>query len=337
MNKRIDLRSDTLTLPSLQMKEIMFNAPLGDDVYSEDPSVNFLEEKMAHLTHKEAALFTSSGTQANLLALLSSCQRGDEYLCGQESHIYKYEAGGGAVLGSIQPQPIDYNDDATFDLELLKSKIKPHDSHFARTKLLCIENTHNGKVLPMKYLQEVNTFALDNHLLLHLDGARVFNAAVSLGLEISQISQYVDSLSICLSKGLGAPVGSILVGSNAFIKEARRYRKMLGGGLRQAGSLAAAGSFAIDNHIDDLKKDHLLASQLKNELEKIKEIEIISNDTNMVFIKVDKKYEEKLLIFLKERNIFISGYSKLRLVTHRDISKEDINTVVEAFNEFFDK
>ena len=337
MHKRIDLRSDTFTQPSIKMKEYMFDAPLGDDVYGEDPSVNALEEKMAKLTNKEDALFTSSGTQANLLALMAHCQRGDEYICGQEAHIYKYEAGGASVLGSIQPQPLAYKEDATFDLQEVKHNIKPDDSHFARTKLLCIENTHDGKVLPMKYLQEVNDFALENKLSVHLDGARVFNAAVALDADISQISQYVDSMSMCLSKGLGAPVGSVLVGSQELIHEARRYRKMVGGGLRQAGMLAAAGRYALDHHIADLKKDHLRALELKNELEKIKEVQIISSDTNMVFIKVDKRYEEKLLRFLNERNIFISGYSKLRLVTHRDISKEDIQTVIKAFEEFFDK
>ena len=333
MNKIIDLRSDTLTKPSKKMKEFMFKAPLGDDVYGEDPSVNALEEKVAKLTKKEAALFVTSGTQSNLLALLSHCNRGDEYICGQDAHIYKYEAGGGAVVGSIQPQPIEFEKDATLDLKKVKEKIKPKDNHFARTKLLCLENTHHGQVLSMDYLKKASKFAKKNNLLIHLDGARVFNAVVDLDVKLSDITKHFDSASLCLSKGLGTPAGSVLVGSKEFIEEARHYRKMIGGGLRQAGILASAGIYALDNNIKDLKKDHKLAKYLASELVKIKEITLPSNHTNMMFIQVNN--EDMLKKYLEENNILISGYGKLRLVVHRNISKEDINQVIKAFKTFY--
>lgn len=333
MNKIIDLRSDTLTQPSKKMKEFMFKAPLGDDVYGEDPSVNALEEKVAKLTKKEAALFVTSGTQSNLLALLSHCNRGDEYICGQDAHIYKYEAGGGAVIGSIQPQPIEFEKDATLDLKKVKEKIKPKDNHFARTKLLCLENTHHGQVLSMDYLKKANKFAKKNNLLLHLDGARVFNAVVDLDVKLSDITKHFDSASLCLSKGLGTPAGSVLVGSKEFIKEARHYRKMIGGGLRQAGILASAGIYALDNHIEDLKKDHKLAKYLADELRKIEKITVVSNHTNMMFIQVED--ENKLKKHLEKNNILISGYGKLRLVIHRDIKKEDVKKTILAFKSFY--
>ncbi|WP_375723944.1 low-specificity L-threonine aldolase [Arcobacter sp. KX21116] len=338
MNKIIELRSDTFTMPSVQMKEYMFNAQVGDDVYGEDPSVNALEDKMAKLTNKEAALFTTSGTQANLLAMLSHCQRGEEYICGQDSHIFKYEGGGSSVLGGISPQPIEFEKDGTLDLNKVYKKIKPNDFHFAMTKLLCLENTHDGKVLPLSYLQEARKFTQDKNLLLHLDGARVFNAVIDLGIDIKDISVCFDSMSICISKGLGAPVGSVLVGSKEFINKARRYRKMLGGGLRQSGYLAAACSYAIDNNIKDLEKDHANAKKLALELSKIDEIRILSNDTNMVFIEVLDKNVDILINYLKNKGINISGtYEELRLVTHRDVSNEDIDYVIKTFKEFFKK
>jgi|TARA_R110002033_G_scaffold802_9_gene7851 threonine aldolase len=338
MNKIIELRSDTFTMPSVQMKEYMFNAQVGDDVYGEDPSVNALEDKMAKLTNKEAALFTTSGTQANLLAMLSHCQRGEEYICGQDSHIFKYEGGGSSVLGGISPQPIEFEKDGTLDLNKVYKKIKPNDFHFAMTKLLCLENTHDGKVLPLSYLQEARKFTQDKNLLLHLDGARVFNAVIDLGIDIKDISVCFDSMSICISKGLGAPVGSVLVGSKEFINKARRYRKMIGGGLRQSGYLAAACSYAIDNNIKDLEKDHANAKKLALELSKIDEIRILSNDTNMVFIEVLDKNVDILINYLKNKGINISGtYEELRLVTHRDVSSEDIDYVIKTFKEFFKK
>lgn len=336
MEKIIDLRSDTLTIPTKKMKNYMFDAKVGDDVYGEDPSVNALEEKIAKMTGKEDALFTTSGTQANLLSLLSHCQRGEEYICGQTSHIYKHEAGGGSVLGGIQAQPISFeNDSGILNLKKVKKYIKPDDSHYAITKLLCLENTYHGKILPLNYLKQAREFTIKNNLKLHLDGARVFNAAVALNVDIKQISTYVDSMSICLSKGLGAAVGSLLVGNKEFIKKARRYRKMLGGGLRQSGYLAAAGIYALDNHIKDLKDDHEKAKILVKALKKIKEVKIQSHDTNMIFISTGEDISKKLINFLEEKNIKISGYGELRLVVHRDISFKDIQTVIDALNEFF--
>ncbi len=336
MNKIIELRSDTFTMPSKQMKDYMFNAQIGDDVYGEDPSVNALEEKVARLTNKESALFATSGTQANLLAMLSHCQRGEEYICGQDSHIFKYEGGGSSVLGGIVAQPIEFEIDGILDLNKVNKKIKPDDFHFAMTKLLCLENTHNGKVLPLSYLQEARKFTHDKNLLLHLDGARVFNAVVDLGIDIKDISACFDSMSICISKGLGAPVGSVLVGSKEFINKARRYRKMLGGGLRQSGYLAAACSYALDNNIKDLQIDHQNAKKLALELEKINQIKILSNDTNMVFIELKDTNVDLLINYLKNKGINISGtYDELRLVTHRDVTSEDIDYVIEAFKEFF--
>ncbi|MBS9782497.1 MAG: low-specificity L-threonine aldolase [Arcobacter sp.] len=332
MSKIIDFRSDTLTKPSKAMKDFMFKAPLGDDVYKEDPSVNELEKYVAKLAKKEAALFVPSGTQSNLLALLSHCERGDEYICGQEAHIYKFEAGGGAVLGSIQPQPIEFEKDASLDLKKVKEKIKADDFHFAKTKLLCLENTHNGKVLSLKYLKKASAFAIKNNLLLHLDGARVFNAVVELDVKLSDITKYFDSISICLSKGLGSPVGSVLVGSKEFIEKAKRYRKMLGGAMRQSGIIASAGLYALKHQVKDLKKDHENARLLADELKKLDKIKVISNDTNMLFIKT--KNPKALLEYLKENGILISGYGKMRIVVHRDILKDDIKKTVEVFKKY---
>ncbi len=252
----MDFRSDTVTKPSQAMRDAMANAEVGDDVYGDDPTVNELEQWAANETGFEAAMFTSSGTQANLLGLMAHCERGDEYLCGQQAHNYKYEAGGAAVLGSIQPQPIENNPDGTLDFKKLAAAIKPDDSHFARTKLLSLENTINGKVLPMSYLAEAREFVNQHGLQMHLDGARVYNAAVALDVHIKEIAQYFDSMTICLSKGLGAPIGSLLLGSKEYIAKARRLRKMVGGGMRQAGILAAAGKMALTENVAQLKADH---------------------------------------------------------------------------------
>ncbi len=252
----IDLRSDTVTQPDAAMRSAMTNAEVGDDVYGDDPTVNALEAQAAKLSGKEAALFLPTGTQANLVALLTHCQRGEEYIVGQKAHNYLYEAGGAAVLGSIQPQPIDANDDGTLPLDKVLAAIKPDDIHFAQTRLLSLENTHSGKVLPLSYLQQAWALTREQKLALHIDGARVFNAAVALNVPLSEITQYCDTLTICLSKGLGAPVGSLLCGSAEYIKRARRWRKMTGGGMRQAGILAAAGLYALEHNVARLKDDH---------------------------------------------------------------------------------
>lgn len=332
--KMIDLRSDTVTQPSASMKQLMFAAPLGDDVYGEDPTVNELEQKAALLLEKEAAIFCSSGTQSNLIALMSHCERGDEYIVGQDAHTYKYEAGGAAVLGSIQPQPLLFEDDGTLDLEKVESVIKPDDNHFAKSRLLCLENTQGGKVLPLDYLYQAREFVNQHQLGLHLDGARVFNAAINQDCDIKTIAAPFDSVSICLSKGLGAPVGSLLVASNSIIKKARRIRKMLGGGMRQAGLLAAAGIYALDNNVERLRDDHNHAKMLSDELSLIEGVTLLEAvQTNMLFIKTDN--QSQLLSFLAENNILISNDKTLRLVTHLDINLEDVKRVVSAFKEFY--
>src|SRR5690606_34452772 len=258
----IDLRSDTVTRPSAAMRAAMAAAEVGDDVYGEDPTVNRLEALAAEMLGKEAAIFVCSDTQSNLLALRSRGARGDEYIVGQQGHTYKYEGGGAAVLGSIQPQPLDYEPDGTLDLAKVEGAIKPDDPHFAVTRLLCLENTQAGKPLPLNYLQRARDFTRSRNLGLHLDGARIFNAAVHLGVPVTEISRHFDSVSVCLSKGLGAPVGSVLCGSKELVARARRWRKVVGGGMRQAGLLAAAGIHALQNNVERLAQDHENAAAL---------------------------------------------------------------------------
>ena len=335
--KRIDLRSDTVTLPSPEMRRLMAEAPVGDDVFGDDPTVNRLEERAAELLGTEAAIFAPSGTQTNLIALLSHCQRGDEYIVGQTAHTYRYEAGGAAVLGSIQPQPLDLQADGTFDLARVKQVIKPDDFHFARSRLLCIENTYHGLALPMDYLGRVARFAAEHHLGLHLDGARIFNAAVKCGVEVTDISRHFDTISVCLSKGLGAPVGSVLCGSRELIARARRWRKMVGGGMRQAGIVAAAGLYALDYNRDRLQIDHEHARLLANGLETIGglQVEFEDSQTNMVFITPPSDRADGLQSFLAEHDILILGGSRIRLVVHLDISREDIEIVIDRVSSYF--
>jgi threonine aldolase len=335
--KIIDLRSDTVTRPTPAMRAAMASAEVGDDVYGEDPTVNRLQAMAAEMLHKEAALFVSSGTQSNLLGLMSHCERGDEYIVGQQAHTYRYEAGGAAVLGSIQPQPLDFLPDGTLDLTLVQSLIKPDDFHFAKTRLLCLENTQAGKVLPMDYLAEASTFAASHRLGLHLDGARIFNAAVKLNIPAYEIACHADTVSICLSKGLGAPVGSLLCGPSHLMQKALRWRKMLGGGMRQAGILAAAGIVALSTHIDRLAEDHDHAEQLARKLSDIAEIRIDLDavQTNMVFMETPASSGASLTAFLKDRGILVSGRGNFRLVTHLDISASDIQTVIDGVKAFF--
>jgi threonine aldolase len=332
--KTIDLRSDTVTKPVAEMKQAMFAAQLGDDVYGEDPSVNMLEKKAALLLGKEDAIFCSSGTQSNLIALMAHCDRGDEYIVGQDAHTYKYEAGGAAVLGSIQPQPISFDVDGTLNLDTVKRVIKPDDNHFAKTKLLCLENTIGGKVLPLDYLNQAKDLVDEYHLSFHLDGARLFNAVISQGVDVKQITTAFDSISICLSKGLGAPIGSVLVASAEIIAKARRIRKMLGGGMRQAGMLAAAGIYALDNHLHRLDDDHDNAQLLAQGLSAIEGITLHGcAQTNMLFLSAQK--QPQLIDFLAAKNIIISNGKVIRLVTHLDINSEDIVKVVTAVEEFY--
>ncbi|MCF8125090.1 MAG: low-specificity L-threonine aldolase [Desulfotignum sp.] len=334
--KQIDLRSDTVTRPDQKMLEAMITAKVGDDVYGEDPTVNRLEQTAAAITGMPDALFCASGTQTNLVALLSHCRRGDEYIVGQTAHTYKYEAGGGAVLGSIQPQPLDFEDDGTLDLATVERFIKPDDFHFARTRLFCLENTQAGKVLPMAYLKEARALADRHGLRFHLDGARVFNAAVKLGIDVKEITTLFDSVSCCLSKGLGTPVGSVLCGSRDFIARARRWRKMVGGGMRQAGILAAAGLYALSCNIDRLADDHDNAARLAEGLSGIGAIRIDKKNvqTNMVHADIDGDLAG-LVRHLAGRGIRISQGSPVRLVTHLDIDAKDIDKAVAGFRSFF--
>jgi len=335
--KIIDLRSDTITRPNAAMRQIIAEARVGDDVQGEDPTVNRLEELSAEILGTEAAIFACSGTQTNLLALLSHCGRGDEYITGQQAHTYKYEAGGGAVLGSIQPQPIEFEPDGTLDLQKVKKFIKPDDFHFARTRLLCLENTVAGKVLPLDYLCDAAELVRKHDLRLHLDGARIFNAAVKLNVNVQEISRHFDSVSVCLSKGLGAPVGSVLCGSTELINQARRWRKMLGGGMRQAGILAAAGIMAITENVDRLADDHANTELLAAGLSEIPGINIdpLLVQTNMVFVDIPREKFLDLRSFLEKQGILTLKMNPLRLVTHSDVSTEDMNIVIKAFKDFF--
>lgn len=327
----LDFRSDTVTRPSAAMRQAMANAAVGDDVYGDDPTVNELELWAAERHGFEAALFCSSGTQANLLGLMAHCERGDEYLCGQQAHNYKFEGGGAAVLGSIQPQPIENLPDGTLPFDKLAAAIKPDDSHFARTRLLSLENTINGKVLPLSYLAEARAFVDQHGLSLHLDGARVYNAVAALDVDITEIVKYFDSFTICLSKGLGAPVGSLLLGNKEFIKKARRWRKVLGGGMRQAGILAAAGKIALQENAARLKEDHDNARYLAEKLNTVPGFstkpELVA--TNILFAKVDDGINQtQLLSTLKEKGILLSQGNPMRLVTHLDVSRDDIDRLI---------
>jgi threonine aldolase len=332
----IDLRSDTVTRPTESMRAAMAAAPVGDDVYGEDPTVNRLERLSAETLGTESALFVPSGTQSNLLALISHCERGDEYIVGQEAHTYKYEGGGAAVLGSIQPQPIAHEPDGSLDLGRVAAAIKDDDFHFARSRLLCLENTIGGKVLPMVYIAEAGELARDRGLGFHLDGARIFNAAVTLGISASGIAGHFDSISFCLSKGLGAPVGSVLCGNREFIETARRWRKVLGGGMRQAGIVAAAGIVALEQHVDRLAEDHCNARRLAEGLAGLPGLGLSWEEvqTNMVFIDVAADRSSALESHLAEAGILVSGRGRYRLVTHLDISAADIDRVVGAFRRF---
>lgn len=329
----IDFRSDTVTVPTKAMRTAMANAEVGDDVYGDDPTVNALEAMSAERFGFDGALFTSSGTQANLLAIMSHCERGDEYICGQQAHNYKFEGGGAAVLGSVQPQPLTNQVDGSLLLTDIEAAIKPDDAHFAQTRLLSLENTIGGKVLSQSYLANAQAFAFNHGLKIHLDGARVANAAVAQNINISEITQYFDSVSICLSKGLCAPIGSILLGDPLLIKKARRWRKVLGGGMRQAGILAAAAQLAITDQVDRLAEDHDNAAYLANALGQFSEFEVdlALVQTNMVFAKVVGSLDVKELVSqLKDKGILITENTTLRLVTHRDVRKQDIEYFIRT-------
>jgi threonine aldolase len=328
----IDLRSDTVTQPTAAMREAMARAPLGDDVYGEDPTVNRLQACLAERLGFAAALFVPSGTMSNLLGLLAHCERGEEYIVGQQAHTYKYEGGGAAVLGSIQPQPIEMEADGSLDLARVAAYIKEDDFHFARTRLLALENTMQGKVLPLDYLSRARSLTRERGLGLHLDGARLFNAAVRLGVEAREIARHFDSVSVCLSKGLGAPVGSLLCGSQELIGTARRWRKMLGGGMRQAGMLAAAGLYALEHQVERLAEDHANAQLLAEQLRGLG-FEVEPVQTNMVYVQMGDQ-AGALKARAAEQGIRLSSAPRTRLVTHLDFHAEHIPRVRELFAAF---
>jgi threonine aldolase len=359
-----DLRSDTVTRPTPAMRVAMMAAPVGDDVFGDDPSVNALQDKIAAMLGFEAALFMPTGTQSNLCGLLAHCQRGDEYIVGQLAHTYRYEGGGAAVLGGIQPQPLAQDASGQMALADVSAAIKPDDCHFARTKLLCLENTWNGHVMPMDYLQQATDLARDKGLACHLDGARLFNAAVdqaqqeaqsniqkslvvpvdtaqnainfeSIANKARRITSYFDSVSVCFSKGLGAPVGSALCGSKALIARALRIRKMAGGGMRQSGFLAGAAAHALDHHLARLADDHALAQRLAVGLQGIAGLSVRSAQTNIVFVDVANGRGPALLEFLKSHEVLATGLIGLRFVTHLDVDAAGIDHTVNCIHQFF--
>jgi threonine aldolase len=333
--KIIDLRSDTVTRPTPAMREAMMRAELGDDVFGDDPTVNALQDRIAAVLDKEAALFVPSGTQSNLVAIMSHCQRGDEYIVGQMAHTYRWEAGGAAVLGSVQPQPLNHQADGTLALADIEAAIKPDDAHFARSRLLCLENTLGGKALGMDYMAAATGLARKHGLATHLDGARLFNAAVKLDVSAHDIAEHFDSVSVCFSKGLGAPVGSALVGSAEFIQRAHRWRKMLGGGMRQAGILAAAARYAIDHNVHRLADDHALAQRLADGLQGLPGLTVEAPETNIVFADVEGERANGLIAHLKSRGVLATGLYRLRFVTHLDVNADDIDKAIAAVREHF--
>lgn len=339
--KTVDLRSDTVTRPTPSMRDAMARAEVGDDVFGDDPGVNALQARIAALLGFEAALFVPSGTQSNLCAILSHCERGDEYLVGQMAHTYRWEGGGGAVFGSVQPQPIAHQADGTLALADIEGAIKPDDAHFARSRLLCLENTLGGKVMPMAYLRDATALARRRGLATHLDGARIFNAATALGGDVRararEIAQHFDSVSVCFSKGLGAPVGSALCGSRTFIARAHRWRKMAGGGMRQAGVIAAAALHALEHHVDRLAEDHANARRLADGLAGLVGVTVEPPQSNIVFVDVAddvaKERAATLLDHLASRGVLATGLYRLRFVTHLDVDAEGVDRAVAAMRE----
>ena len=331
----MDFRSDTVTRPTAAMRSVMAAAPVGDDVFGDDPSVNALEAEVAELLGFETALFVPSGTQSNLIGVMTHCARGDEVIVGQEAHTYHYEAGGGAVLGSVQPQPLNNAADGTLPLEAIESAIKPDDAHFAKTRLIALENTIGGRVLPTGYAAAVRELADLHGLAMHLDGARLWNAAVKQRVEPRAIAQGFDSVSVCLSKGLGAPVGSLLCGGRDYIKAARRWRKMLGGGMRQAGVLAAAGRHALAHHIARLADDHDNAARLAAGFAQQPALAVAPQQTNMVFVGARAEVAAAFAAHLAAEGIQITGTTRQRWVTHLDVARADVDAAIASVGRFF--
>ncbi len=344
--KIADFRSDTVTCPTPPMREAMMSAAVGDDVFGDDPTVNALQDKLAAMLGFEAALFVPTGTMSNFCAILSHCQRGEEYIVGQHAHCYRMEGGGAAVFGSVQPQPLEHQADGTLALAEIDAAIKPDDAHFAITRLLALENTFGGKVLPFAYVQQATQLAKSRGLVSHLDGARLFNAAVAQAagngtdayLEARRIARCFDSVSVCLSKGLGTPAGSVLCGSRALISKAHRIRKMAGGGMRQVGFLAAAGIYALDHHVERLAQDHALARQFAEGLAGVDGLAVAAPQTNIVFVDLIGPAREKsaeFMAFLKSRDVLVLGLYRLRFVMHLDVDAAGVEQALAAIHAFF--
>jgi len=350
-----DFRSDTVTQPTPAMREAMFQAPLGDDVFGDDPSVNALQDHAAQLLGFEAALFAPSGTQTNLIALMGHCQRGDEAIVGQSWHTYRWEAGGMAVLGSIQPQPVETQSDGTLRLADIAAAIKPDDPHFARTRLVVLENTTGGQVLPTPYIAEVAQLARSRGLALHLDGARLFNAATANAEahgtdvydEARALCQPFDTVSLCLSKGLGAPVGSLLLGRAEFLRQAKRTRKILGGAMRQCGLLAAAGQHALQHHVRRLADDHALLRQLAAGLAEAGRnhpvlqgrLAVASAHTNILFTDVHADVAPAFTAWLAQHGVRVTSglygkQTRLRWVAHLDVGPQDVAQTLDCVRRF---
>jgi len=342
--KMIDLRSDTVTLPSPQMREAIFRAELGDDVFSEDPTVNKLEQMAAERVGKEAALLVVSGTMGNLVSILTHCGRGEEIILGDLAHTFIYEAGGTAALGGIHPHTVPNQPDGTLRLQDIEAAIRSDNVHFPRTRLICLENTHNrcdGAALTCEYMTQVGRLARRRGLALHLDGARIFNAAVALGVSVKELTRDADSVSLCLSKGLAAPVGSLVCGSSQFIAEARRTRKVLGGGMRQAGIIAAAGIVALNEMVDRIQEDHDNARRLAVGIAGIEGLSIdpACVQTNIVYFDLlgDKPYAEEYAKEAARRGLRIlsTGPNRLRAVTHYGISAQDIDEALSILADTY--
>jgi len=329
----IDLRSDTVTRPSAGMRKAMHDAEVGDDVFGDDPTVNRLQEHAAGLFGFEAALLFPTGTQSNLAALMSHCQRGEEVILGSEAHSYRYEAGGLAVLGSIQPQVVPNRPDGTLDLAEVEAAVKADDPHFPRTRLLALENTITGRVLPRKYLADAIQLSKNKHIASHLDGARIFNAAIAQNMSVKDLCAGFDSVSSCLSKGLGAPAGTVLLGQNEFIQKAKRARKILGGGMRQAGVIAAAGLYALANNVARLREDHENAARLASGLRELG-LEAQLN-TNMVLLKIAPATATALAAHLRRSDVLVLPRAPMRLVTHLDVDAAAIDRALAGFQSYF--
>ncbi len=345
MKKWIDLRSDTVTRPTLGMRKAIAEAEVGDDVFGEDPTVNILQERVAGMLGKEAALFVPSGTMANQLAIKSHTQPGDEVIIESTSHPYNFEGGAGAALSGIQFHCLK-GLRGILDVSQIEEAIRPDDHHFPVTRLICLENTHNrggGTIYPIQKMEAIYRFAKPKGLLVHLDGARLWNASVATGIGLHQYAQWADSVSVCLSKGLGAPIGSLVAGSKAFIDRVHRFRKMFGGGMRQVGILAAAGLYAIEHHIERIKEDHQNAKRLALGLSEMEGVSIEPQhvETNIIIFDVSQggMTASQLAEKMREKGILIHAFGKaqIRLVTHLDVNEEDIETALKAFNEVLGK